>query len=472
MKIRNLFLLYTLSSPFLLSAQTAETKAEEQLAGGEVAIQNLNVSKQGESMVIDMVLNLSELDIPANQRFVFTPMVKAGEQKALMNPVVVNGRRQQITYDRSAHRKFPKNTVSVRRKNGKEQTIHYTASVPYETWMNNANVALAEDLCGCGDVMDQHSVVLKRMRRFTPAFIRPAAEGQKDRFLKGSAFLDFPVDKTTLYPEYRNNPAELAKIINSIKVVKEDENTQITAIRIHGYASPESPYDHNAYLAENRAKMLRDYVSDLSGVKASMFTVESTPEDWAGLKKFVSESSLKNRDAILELIDSDMDPDKKEWKIKLTYPEDYRRMLTEVYPALRHSDYEIDYVIRAFTVEEAKQLLYTKPAQLSLEEMFLVAQTYEPGSPEFNEVFDIAVRMFPTDPVANANVAITLIERDDLAGAQRYLDRAGSSPEVLNARGILAARQGQTQKARELWQQAANAGLSEASENLRLLEVE
>jgi hypothetical protein len=37
--------------------------------------------------------------------------------------------------------------------------------------------------------------------------------------------------------------------------------------------------------------------------------------------------------------------------------------------------------------------------------MYLVAQTYEPGSPEFNEVFDIAVRLFPDDETANLNAA-------------------------------------------------------------------
>ena len=37
--------------------------------------------------------------------------------------------------------------------------------------------------------------------------------------------------------------------------------------------------------------------------------------------------------------------------------------------------------------------------------MYLVAQTYEEGSEDFNEVFHIAVRMYPHDPIANINAA-------------------------------------------------------------------
>jgi len=32
--------------------------------------------------------------------------------------------------------------------------------------------------------------------------------------------------------------------------------------------------------------------------------------------------------------------------------------------------------------------------------MFLVAQTYEPASGEFKEVFDIATRLYPDEPIA------------------------------------------------------------------------
>ena len=152
------------------------------------------------------------------------------------------------------------------------------------------------------------------------------------------------------------------------------------------------------------------------------------------------------------------------------YPDEYRYMLQEWYPALRHSDYTVSYTVRPFSVEEAKALLHTKPQQLSQEEMYQVAQTYEPGSREFNEVFEVAVRMFPDDPTANLNAACAALSEGNIEAAKRFLTKAGSSPYALNALGVIAMREGREAEARALFGQAAAAGLQEAKDNLRLFE--
>ena len=111
-------------------------------------------------------------------------------------------------------------------------------------------------------------------------------------------------------------------------------------------------------------------------------------------------------------------------------------MLTMWYPALRHSDYHIKYKVRPFNVEEAKDIIKTRPQLLSQNEMYMVAQTYEPGSHEFNEIMEIAVRMFPNDPTANLNAACIRLNAGDAAGAKPYLDKAGDSEEAEEARKI------------------------------------
>ena len=139
-------------------------------------------------------------------------------------------------------------------------------------------------------------------------------------------------------------------------------------------------------------------------------------------------------------------------------------MLDNIFPALRHSDYEVSYTIRPFTVEEASQLIKTKPQQLSLNEMFLVAQTYEPGSADFNEVFEVAVRMYPEDETANLNAAVIALRRDDQQAAARYLAKAGKSAEAINLRGVLAAKKGDMKAAADYFRQAPS--LKEAQQNL------
>ena len=110
----------------------------------------------------------------------------------------------------------------------------------------------------------------------------------------------------------------------------------ISSIDIHGYASPESPYDHNDYLARERAKTLKDYVRNLVALDDKLFTVSHTAENWDGLIAYLRDSNLDNKDAILAIIDDDkLNPDAREWKIKREYPKDYRFMLDTWYPALR-----------------------------------------------------------------------------------------------------------------------------------------
>jgi outer membrane protein OmpA-like peptidoglycan-associated protein len=298
---------------------------------------------------------------------------------------------------------------------------------------------------------------------------RPKAEAEKTRELNGQAFLDFVVNKTDIRRDYRRNATELAKVEQTINEVRQDPNTTITHIDIHGYASPEGSYQNNVRLAQGRAQAFKDYVQTLIDLPASIFTVTSTPEDWLGLIAWLDSNLVPMADAqaVRDIVVSFMEADQKEQLLKRQHPAAWRQLLTEVFPALRHSDYRVSYTVRPFSVEEARQLIHTKPQLLSLNEMFLVANTYTPGSQDFNEVFETAVRMYPDDETANLNAAVIALQKNDLQAAERYLKKAGNSPQALNARGVLAVRSGDKQAAERFWRQST---LPEAQHNLKELE--
>ena len=456
-----------LAAPCALQAQTDSPR----LADNSIVVENKKVEQTDHNLVVDLTFNMDSLHLRSNQRLVFTPIVRStGGQERTMPQIIANGRKQDISYKRYAHKDYPDDAQVVRRKNGTAQSYEYNAIVPYEEWMKNADVVIAEDLCGCGNVEEQDQTVIQRLRTPYMAYLRPKAEARKARTEEGRAFIDFPVDKTTLYPDYRNNPRELDKIVNTINLVKEDKNVSITGIEIHGYASPEAPYNYNARLAEGRAKTLTDHVRRLVNLEDRLFKVTSTPEDWDGLREAVLSSNLEHKQEILDIIDDNkLTPDTRERKIKSNYPKEYRFMLDTYYPALRHSDYVVSYTVRPFSVEEAKDILRTKPKQLSLEEMYLVAQTYEPGSDEFNEVFQTAVHLYPEDETANLNAACAEIERGDYKAASRYLAKAGNSPYAAHARGVMAMKQGNDDEARRQFTIAAQGGVKEAQQNLDIM---
>lgn len=445
---------------------------------GFARIENLSARPDKETLVMSMDLNLDSLRLKSDHVMAYTPVLEDGKgNRHLFQTVLVTGRNEHFRYLRGGSRNenYPE-AMEVRRENGRPQTVSYVRSIPYEKWMDDCRLSVAEDQCGCGDLMAQNRTEGIRLYRdrhpekgVLTAFVVPKAEARKVREEKGSAFLDFPVNRTEIHPDYRRNPVELKKIVATIDLVRDDPNTEITDISIHGYASPEGGYQNNDRLARGRAEALKEYVGRLFHFDNSVFRVASTPEDWEGLRERVAESDLPDRAAILALIDSDREPDNKEWTIRNQHAASYRFMLENWYPALRHSDYVVAYVVRPFSAEEARQVLKSNPRQLSLNEMFMVAQTYEPGSPEFNEVFETAVRLYPEDPAANLNAACDALNRRELPAAARYLEKAGDTPEARNARGVLALLEKRYDEAERLLTAAKEGGVAQAEKNLEIL---
>jgi tetratricopeptide (TPR) repeat protein len=79
----------------------------------------------------------------------------------------------------------------------------------------------------------------------------------------------------------------------------------------------------------------------------------------------------------------------------------------------------------------------TEPQKLSLEEFYILAQTYEAGSKELDELWEVAVRMYPDDEIANFNAANSAIDKGDFERAERYLNKAGKRAEVDYTRGCI-----------------------------------
>jgi outer membrane protein OmpA-like peptidoglycan-associated protein len=84
--------------------------------------------------------------------------------------------------------------------------------------------------------------------------------GKDTIVVEGQAYVDFRVNRTELDEHYRNNTAELKKILATIDVVKNDPDCSIVNVHIKGHASPEGSYANNVRLAEGRTATLKQYV--------------------------------------------------------------------------------------------------------------------------------------------------------------------------------------------------------------------
>ena len=448
----------------------------------QVRIEKESITRSEDNNVLTINLDIvlkENLKLESNNVATLTPFLEANGKTKVLSSIVVYGRKRDIVNQRN--HKAPENTYTIlRRKQHQEQKVNYLVQMPFEAWMRNANMKLNIDLCGCCDILEENSGELITQLNILPlkvkpsiAYITPKAEDIKYRAVEGSAFLDFPVNKIIIYPEYRRNTSELAKIRATIDTVRNDKYTTLTRIKIHGYASPEGSYANNTRLAKNRTQALVDYVTSYYNFDKKLITSEYTP-DWKGFRKFVSASSIEKKEEVLRLIDDEsINIDKKERDIaNLVGPQTYQYILAECYPALRHSDYTVNYTVRGLSLEESKEIINKRPQLLSLQEIYRIAESCEPGSEEFNHSFQVAATMFPDDPIANLNAGAMEIQKGgDMTTAKRYLAKADpKAAETQNNLGIIAMIEGDLDTAEKYFNAAKAAGLiKQADANLKEL---
>lgn len=299
-------------------------------------------------------------------------------------------------------------------------------------------------------------------------YMMPDPESVKHRFVTGCAFLDFPVNETVIYPDYRRNPEELRRIRATIDSALFDKTIQVQRIYLHGYASPESPFSNNTRLAKGRTAALKEYILKKYNLSASVFRTTFTPEDWENLRNFIADRNrrrikgdvwyenaminetpetpeyvLSYRNELLDVIDKKMDLDEKEELLKKVGDgKPYQWLLKHVYPGLRHTDYVIEYIVRQYPVKEARDLIYTHPEALSLNEMYSVALSYETGSDGWLDALLIAANQYPDDKVANLNAACACVEAKRLTDAKRFAAKAGNTVEANYVRNVIKAMEG------------------------------
>ena len=442
----------------------------------DITVTNFSAERNGNYIEIQMTVGMTGLKVVSEQCVLLTPRITKGNETLELPAIAVYGRNRYYHYLRNEGEQMVsgEDEITIRSKD-KPDSYPYHELIPYREWMDGATITLSRtDLGCCRNILSQQEGPIGAFQEaFFPelVYIRPAASREKRRSLEGSAYIDFPVDQTIIYPDYHRNTAELATIVATIDTVRNDPDARIDTIWLKGWASPESPYSHNTDLAIGRTAALKAYLQKIYDLSGITVLTDYEPENWEGLRRFVEKSNLEHRDEIIGLIDSDMEPDPKEARIKKLYPEEYRFMLQQFYPLLRRTDYRVSYMIRSYSdPAEILRIMREHPQNLGPDEFYVAAGEFEPGTPEFTEVFETAVRMYPNDEIANLNAANAAMRRGDNETAEQYMKKAGNSPEAMYARGAIAIRRQDYAAARRYLQAARDAGLKQAAETLEELE--
>lgn len=472
-------ILYSALTLVLALVATLPASAQK-LYKDAILISDATLWQEGNSLYINMLIDVSNLKLDKNRMLTLTPVLTGAQNNIPLEEIIINGKRRQKAYLRA--RALNRN-AGLQMPNGQTDIINYRQVLPYQPWMENAVLVLDENLCGCAGhreelnqelITDEVSTELKRMSNMAPvvAYIQPSVETIKTRSEQYEAHLDFPVNQTVILKDFMNNHTELMNIRSMLAKIQNDKNLTVTGVEIEGFASPEGPLKLNEQLSMGRAEALKNYLTANEKIPAQLYKVSFGSENWDGLVKALEASSMKEKDTFLAIIKNTTDDVRRKQEImRVDGGAPYRMMLKELYPPLRKVECRIDYTVVNFDVTQGRIIIKEQPKYLSLNEMYQVANSYPKGSHDFINVFDVAVRMYPNDKVANMNAAAVALSKKDLESARRYLAKVNKqTAEYENNLGVLYFLEGNMQQAIPTFSKAAQKGNKAALENLEQLE--
>lgn len=141
-----------------------------------------------------------------------------------------------------------------------------------------------------------------------------------------------------------DNRRQLARITDLMARIVEQEEFYVDTITLTAASSPEGSYAMNERLAKGRAEALKRYLAKRYGRQIdTMLTVRWIAEDWEELARLIAaDSTIAERDAILDLLCAEDNPDRREAKLQRCFPKQYRCIRERLYPQLRAVNFRYD----------------------------------------------------------------------------------------------------------------------------------
>ncbi len=361
-------------------------------------------------------------------------------------------------------------------KNGGSFTKTY--KVPYNPGMNVSNLVISPIIYAPKSETQATREAIQEKEKFYAVPERKLADGviytskrlgedqlstsvtphgyEKVTVFSKNADIYFPVNMSNLdMKQPLNKKAENVALLNGMSenILK---GWAVKEISIAGWASPEGEETFNAGLSEKRAATAEKYVKDqltkfakdknakVSYTKAEevAFTKSGNGPDWNGFMNAVEASSIKDKNAILNVVRSAAAA-QREQEIRnmiLIYPE----LEKEILPPLRRAIISVNTFEPKRTEAELSSLAISSPETLSQKEL-LYAATLTSDAGVKKTILANTMRLHPNSLEATINAAETEIELGNYDAAKSLLEKAltisDKSAEAYNNLGVVALHQ-------------------------------
>lgn len=455
---------------------------------GEVKVTKPALTLENDTLTLDFGFNVEEVSVNSTQSYAFTPVLFAGKNYQTLPPVVVSGKKQfkMRRQDRRIAEKggYTEPYIVVEGKSpNRQDRVSYKISIPYEEWMAQADMWILQEgkkdcLIDLPEIQVIEPVIVVEEEPLPQkgeicepcmsmvSYLVPTEQPLKVRSEQNTLYIEYAVGGTEFKADFKNNAAELQKLKETLNPLTEGDLVTFKAINVCGYASPDGSAKTNDRVATKRADSFALYLKGSYHFPDSILKVTSAGEDWESLIKMLEEEKPTYAEKALDIIGKYPALDVREARLKSGLGASYRTLVNDYFSRLRRLSISVDYEVREVRNSEAAQLIYTNPKMLNLQEMFGVAKTYQPGTKEYKEVYEIAATNYPSDVVANINAASANIVYGDFDRAKQYMERVKDDPRAWNNLGVLAWLSGDSEIAKEWFTKALTVEPEKAQENL------
>jgi outer membrane protein OmpA-like peptidoglycan-associated protein len=353
---------------------------------------------------------------------------------------------------------------------------------------------LGEGISNSSSLMDITPSISDNADNGNGTFFLFAPHGYKAEYETETADIYFEVNSSSMNWNLPLNKRAEAKqgIKDLVDFLYKGGN--IEKVVISGWASPEGEESHNQGLSERRFeqgkkwfneqydKYVKQYCKD-NNIKLKdfqkpelKFENNAKGEDWDGFEAAVEQSSIPERNKILNVVRSQPNNDLREQRIR-EMTDIYNEIADQILPPLRRAEISLVYNKNQYNDQEIAKLASSDPSKLNLNERLYAAAMAQSNATKADIYTGIINdSQYENDWRAYNNLATLKLNDFYTTGNPSYLDEANNllnkaaaiSPDngiILNNKAIAAFFAGNLNEAKQLFKDSQNASVNPVNQS-------
>lgn len=329
-----------------------------------------SIPERNGRVVLDFIVTLPKQLLGKSRSVVITPILHKPDESVALEDLVIRGGRfsllqerdywqyetyverfrpdtvgREAAFNRFVKFPYPEDVRLDSLVEGRSTvTYYYSQEVKTDETSKKMLVTLQGQVLAVDDSAyrlppsDTLSYIVSSMHSFVDTIPRYRIK-VVDKFVtvEDRNYIQFFVGDTRVVDTLGDNRRQLDKITGLMRQIVEQQEFWVDTITLTAASSPEGAYAFNDRLSQGRAAALKRYLVRRYGRSIdTMLTVRWVAEDWQELTNRIrTDREIVSRDAILELIVAEKNPDRREQAIRQRFPKEYAYIRSVIYPQLR-----------------------------------------------------------------------------------------------------------------------------------------